>query len=40
MGIIKFRKIWFLVSGFLVTVSVLFLALWQLNFGIDFTGAV
>jgi len=38
MGIIKFRKIWFLVSGFLVTVSVLFLALWQLNFGIDFTG--
>lgn len=38
MGIIKFRKIWFLISGILVAASIVCLALWQLNFGIDFKG--
>ena len=38
MVIIKFRKIWFFVSGVLIIVSIIALALWQLNFGIDFKG--
>lgn len=36
--IIQKRKIWFTISGALVALSVLFLFLWGLNFGIDFTG--
>jgi len=38
MLIVKHRKIWFLVSGVLVAASIVCLAIWQLNFGIDFTG--
>ena len=38
MVVIKYRKIWFLVSGFLVVTSILALVFWQLNFGIDFKG--
>lgn len=32
------RKIWFTISGLMVGLSILFLATWGLNFGIDFTG--
>ncbi|PJE59177.1 MAG: protein translocase subunit SecF [Candidatus Portnoybacteria bacterium CG10_big_fil_rev_8_21_14_0_10_40_22] len=38
MEIIKYRKIFYIFSGLLVAASVLALVLWQLNFGIDFTG--
>lgn len=38
MVVIKYRKIWFLISGLLVVMSILALAFWQLNFGIDFKG--
>ncbi|MBU0649176.1 protein translocase subunit SecF [Patescibacteria group bacterium] len=38
MAIVKLRKIWFLISAALVIASVVFIALWGLNFGIDFTG--
>jgi len=38
MKIIKYRKIFYIFSGLLVAASVLALVLWQLNFGIDFTG--
>ena len=38
MVVIKYRKIWFLISGLLVLASIICLALWQLNFGIDFKG--
>lgn len=38
MGIIKHKKLFFIFSGLLVTASILALLLWQLNFGIDFTG--
>lgn len=38
MLIVKYRKIWFLASGILVAVSIISLALWQLNFSIDFKG--
>jgi len=36
--IIQKRNIWLTISGLLVAVSVVFLILWGLNFGIDFTG--
>ena len=36
--IIPFRKIWLSLSALLVTLSVLFIAVWGLNFGLDFTG--
>jgi len=36
--IIAKRKIWLSVSTGLVVLSIISLALWQLNFGIDFTG--
>jgi len=38
MKIIKYRKIFYIFSGLLVAASILALVLWQLNFGIDFTG--
>ncbi len=36
--IIQKRKLWYWLSGSLVTLSILALSLWGLNFGIDFTG--
>jgi preprotein translocase subunit SecF len=36
--IISNRKIWLSFSGFIVSVAIVFLALWGLNLGIDFTG--
>jgi len=38
MKIIKYRKIFYIFSGALVLTSIVGLVLWQLNFGIDFTG--
>lgn len=38
LNVIKNRKIWLTVSGLLVSLSIVSLALWGLNFGIDFTG--
>lgn len=38
LNIISKRKIWFSLSGLLVGLSIVFLALWGLNFGIDFVG--
>lgn len=38
VAIIKHRKIWFVFSGLLVLASIGALVLWQLRFGIDFTG--
>jgi len=38
MFIIKYRKIFFIFSGFLIVASIIALALWQFNFGIDFVG--
>jgi len=37
-NIIKTRKIWFGISGTLCLLSIIFLAIWGLKFGIDFTG--
>ena len=36
--IIQKRKIWLSISSLLVVTSIVFLAMWGLNFGIDFTG--
>ncbi len=36
--IIKFRKFWLSLSAILVTISIFFIAIWGLNFGLDFTG--
>lgn len=36
--IINFRKFWLSLSAVLVTVSIIFIATWGLNFGLDFTG--
>ena len=36
--IIQKSKMWYAISGALVTASVVVLAIWRLNFGIDFTG--
>lgn len=38
LKIIPHRKIWFIISGTLLLVSVISLILWQLKLGIDFTG--
>lgn len=38
MFIIKYRKLFFLVSALLVAASIVVLAVWGLNLGIDFTG--
>ncbi len=38
MLIVKHRKIFFIISGLLVLISIVCLALWQFNFGIDFKG--
>lgn len=38
MKIIKYRVIWFLVSGILIASSIASLFIWGLKFGIDFTG--
>lgn len=38
MFIVKYRKIFFLISALLVAASVLVLMMWGLNFGIDFKG--
>lgn len=38
MVIIKYRKIWFFISGLLIAASVISLVLWQLDFSIDFKG--
>ncbi len=38
MNITKLRKLWFSVSGTLVLVSLLFVAIFGLNLGLDFTG--
>lgn len=38
MRIIQKRKIWLSISGAAVITSIVFLSLWGLNFGIDFTG--
>ncbi|MDD3711384.1 MAG: protein translocase subunit SecF [Patescibacteria group bacterium] len=38
LNVIKNRKIWLFVSGLLVSLSIISLILWGLNFGIDFTG--
>ncbi|MEA3398817.1 MAG: protein translocase subunit SecF [Patescibacteria group bacterium] len=36
--IIQKRKIWLIFSSIMVAISIVFLAVWNLNFGIDFTG--
>ena len=38
MFIVKYRKLFFFISGLLVAVSILVLIIWGFNFGIDFTG--
>ncbi len=38
MFIIKYRKLFFLISALLVAASIVVLAVWGLNWGIDFTG--
>lgn len=38
MNIIGYKKIYLTISGILVALSIIFLSLWGLNFGIDFTG--
>lgn len=36
--IVKHRRLWLTISGILVAVSIVFLAMWGLRFGLDFTG--
>lgn len=38
MFIVKWRKIWFLISAVLIGLSIVSIAVWGLKFGIDFTG--
>lgn len=38
INIINYRKIYFIISGVLVTISILAFGFWGLNLGIDFTG--
>lgn len=38
MFIVKYYKIFFIFSGLLALASIVFIVLWQLNFGIDFKG--
>ncbi len=36
--VVKYRKLWYLISGALITASIVFLAMWGLKQGIEFTG--
>jgi len=38
INFLKYRKVYYIFSGLLIVVSILSLALYRLNFGIDFTG--
>jgi preprotein translocase subunit SecF len=38
MNIIKYRKIFFIISGLLILASIISLSVWHLKLGIDFTG--
>jgi len=38
MQVIKYRAVWFIVSGLLIAASIVSLFVWGLKFGIDFTG--
>lgn len=38
MGILKLRRVWYTLSGLLVTASLLAMIIYGFNFGIDFTG--
>lgn len=38
ISIMRQKNIWFVFSGSLIAISIIFLALWGLDFGIDFTG--
>ena len=38
ISIVKSRKIWFLISGVMIGISIVSIIIWNLNFGIDFTG--
>lgn len=38
LKVIKHRKIWLSLSGIMVVASIIFIALWGLRFGLDFTG--
>lgn len=38
MFVVKYRKIFFIISGFTVSLSLIFVLIWGLNFGIDFIG--
>ena len=38
MSIVKYRKIFFIISGLLVIASILVIVFWGFNFGIEFTG--
>ena len=38
LKVVKNRKIWLSISALLMTISLVFVFLWGLNFGIDFTG--
>jgi protein-export membrane protein SecF len=38
MQVIKYRAVWFIVSGLLIASSIVSLFVWGLKFGIDFTG--
>lgn len=37
-NIIKYRRLWLIISGTLVVISIIALAIWGLKFGLDFTG--
>lgn len=38
MHVINYRKLWYLLSAVLVGASIVAIAIWRFNFGIDFTG--
>lgn len=38
MNIMGYKKIWFIISGIMVLISILSLSIWRLNLGLDFTG--
>ncbi len=40
MDIMGRKKIWFILSGMLIFISILVISLWGLNLGLDFTGGV
>jgi preprotein translocase subunit SecF len=37
-NIIKYRRLWLIISGTMVVISIIALAIWGLRFGLDFTG--